>query len=207
MGNGNNHRYSATSRAIGCGQEKYDMDDCRTPQGIFNAIDNMYHFTLDVCANEDNTKCDMYYDKEINGLSQPWFDRVWLAPPFSNRQVTQWLTKAVYETTINDDTVVWALVRNGATRWLKKYRDLAMEYCILTPEVQFDNPRNKNISHPMCLLRFGGMGPRVVSFLSKDTRTRNWNDTTYCCEYANIRYVMSPYELSKYYRNRDPTFI
>jgi site-specific DNA-methyltransferase (adenine-specific) len=195
----NQHRYKSTSTANGQGRQKHDIDDCRTPQGIFDTIDNMYHFTLDVCANKENAKCDAYYDKKKDGLKQPWDGTVWLAPPFSNRQPKLWIAKAVQEVKANSDIIVWAFVRDGGTRWVESARGYAKEYCRIVPEVKFENPRNANISHPMCLLRFGGDGPRVTSVLTKVVRKRDphWKTATYKVEYIHKDYIVI----------EDPTFI
>lgn len=179
---GNKHRYSAISRANGLGREKYDIDDCRTPQGIFDEINKMYSFTLDVCASSQNTKCERYYNKEADGLNQLWTGVVWMSPPFSNKQTPLWLKKAIKETENNPDLIVWAFVRDGNTRWLEYtlQSSMIMEYCKVMPEVRFDNPRNVNIRHPMCLLRFGGEGLYLYSELCKSKRGGpNWIDSEY----------------------------
>lgn len=42
-----------------------------TPQDLFDKLNNEFHFTLDVCATPENAKCDSFYTKEQDGLSQP----------------------------------------------------------------------------------------------------------------------------------------
>ena len=53
-----------------------------TPQDLFDELDKEFHFNLDVCANSENTKCDVYYNKEQDGLKQPWYGNVWCNPPY-----------------------------------------------------------------------------------------------------------------------------
>ena len=43
-----------------------------TPQYVFDALDREFHFTLDVCANEDNHKCTRYFDDNTDGLKHDW---------------------------------------------------------------------------------------------------------------------------------------
>ena len=43
-----------------------------TPQGFFDKLNEEFNFTLDVAADETNHKCEKYYDKQMDGLSQPW---------------------------------------------------------------------------------------------------------------------------------------
>lgn len=47
-------------------------DEWSTPQSFFDSINAEFDFNLDVCATEENHKCDRYYTKEDDGLSQNW---------------------------------------------------------------------------------------------------------------------------------------
>lgn len=42
-----------------------------TPDHVYEAMDSIYHFTLDVCATDENTKCDRYYTK-ADDLKGDW---------------------------------------------------------------------------------------------------------------------------------------
>ena len=43
-----------------------------TPEDFFKKYDDKYKFEIDVCATDDNAKCDKYFTEEIDGLSQDW---------------------------------------------------------------------------------------------------------------------------------------
>lgn len=47
-------------------------DNWETPQYFFDELNDEFHFDLDPCADEDNHKCEKYFTKEIDGLSQDW---------------------------------------------------------------------------------------------------------------------------------------
>lgn len=47
-------------------------DDWATPQDFFDNLDAEFHFGLDVCASDENAKCQSYYTVQKDGLSQPW---------------------------------------------------------------------------------------------------------------------------------------
>ena len=47
-------------------------DEWSTPQHIFDALDAEFDFNLDPCATDENHKCERYYTKEQDGLSQNW---------------------------------------------------------------------------------------------------------------------------------------
>lgn len=58
-----------------------------TPQRFFKKIDSTYQFTLDACANENNAKCERYFNEEQDGLSQSWAnENVWINPPYCPAQ-------------------------------------------------------------------------------------------------------------------------
>lgn len=52
-------------------------DEWATPQDFFDALDDEFHFTLDVCANEENHKCERYFSKTDDGLKMDWGGRLY----------------------------------------------------------------------------------------------------------------------------------
>lgn len=47
-------------------------DQWATPQDFFDKLNEEFHFTLDPCADETNHKCELYFNREQNGLIQNW---------------------------------------------------------------------------------------------------------------------------------------
>lgn len=47
-------------------------DEWYTPMDFFNQLNAEFNFNLDPCATGENHKCDKYFTKEIDGLSQKW---------------------------------------------------------------------------------------------------------------------------------------
>lgn len=43
-----------------------------TPQDLFDKLDRVFNFNLDVCATSDSAKCIKYFTPEIDGLKQKW---------------------------------------------------------------------------------------------------------------------------------------
>lgn len=87
-----------------------------TPQWLFDELNERYHFTLDVCAVEENAKCANFYSPELDGLSQPWKGRVWCNPPYG-RNIGKWVQKAAD----SDALVVMLLPARTDTRWFHDY--------------------------------------------------------------------------------------
>lgn len=69
-------------------------DEWATPLRLFRKLDDEFHFSIDVCADETNRKCDRYYSKEEDGLKQQWNGVCWMNPPYG-RAIGQWMEKAV----------------------------------------------------------------------------------------------------------------
>ncbi len=49
-----------------------NTDNWATPQYLFDKLNAIFHFTLDVCASKDNAKCAKYFTKEQDGWEQDW---------------------------------------------------------------------------------------------------------------------------------------
>ena len=95
-------------------------DNWSTPQDFFDQLNDEFHFTLDVCADENNHKCEHYYTKEIDGLSRPWVGTVWCNPPYG-RKIGEWVRRAYLSSNIGSATVVMLLPARTDTRWFHDY--------------------------------------------------------------------------------------
>ena len=95
-------------------------DNWSTPQDFFDKLNDEFHFTLDVCADENNHKCEHYYTKEIDGLSRPWIGTVWCNPPYG-RKISEWVRRAYISSHIGSATVVMLLPARTDTRWFHDY--------------------------------------------------------------------------------------
>jgi site-specific DNA-methyltransferase (adenine-specific) len=96
-----------------------------TPWDVFDAYNDEFAFTLDVCAQADSTKCAVYFSPAQDGLAQDWGREVcWMNPPYG-RAIGLWMAKA-YRASLAGATVV-ALIpaRTGAGWWHDWVRDKA----------------------------------------------------------------------------------
>lgn len=73
-----------------------------TPQEFYDALDKEFGFTLDPCADEFNHKCEKYFTKEDDGLSQDWGGEVVFCNPPYGRSVSLWVEKAFNEVYVGD---------------------------------------------------------------------------------------------------------
>lgn len=87
-------------------------DNWGTPQHLFEALDKEFHFTLDACADQNNYKCENYFDKARDGLKETWEGQiVFCNPPYSRKTKDNpgqcaWIEKCYTESRDNGATVV-----------------------------------------------------------------------------------------------------
>jgi phage N-6-adenine-methyltransferase len=67
-----------------------------TPRELFNFLNWLYDFTVDVCALPENAKRRRFYTPEDDGLSLPWDGSAWRSPPYG-RETQDWTAKAEAE--------------------------------------------------------------------------------------------------------------
>jgi len=111
-----------------------------TPKAFFEEWNDVYNFTLDVCATHENAKCDLYFTKEDDGLAQDWGQHIcWMNPPYG-REISKWMEKA-YEASLKGATVVCLVPSRTDTKW---WHDYAMKGGItfIKGRLKFGNAKN-----------------------------------------------------------------
>ena len=118
-------------------------DNWSTPQDFFDKLNDEFHFTLDVCADENNHKCEQYYTKEMNGLSHHWIGTVWCNPPYG-RKIGEWVRRAYISSQIGSATVVMLLPARTDTRWFHDYiyNKLNTEIRFIKGQLKFGGCKN-----------------------------------------------------------------
>ena len=91
-----------------------------TPWPLFNKINNIYHFDLDVCADEFNHKCEKYFTITDNALTKDWAGyKCWMNPPYKDMKV--WVKKAFEESRKNNTLVCCLIPARTNTKWWHEY--------------------------------------------------------------------------------------
>ncbi len=115
--------------------EDFDKNSWGTPQPLFDALDAIFHFTIDVAASNENAKYKRFYTKEDNGLSKSWAgESVFCNPPYGKNLLEPWVEKAWFATSLigknfSDDEnpakyAVFVLPARTSQFWFH-------EYCLL----------------------------------------------------------------------------
>jgi len=116
-------------------------DDWSTPQNFFDALNEEFHFTLDVCASAANAKCSDYFTKAVDGLRQEWGGgRCWMNPPYG-REIKFWMRKAV-EASRRGALVVCLVPARTDTAWWHEHATQADEIRFVRGRLRFGNARH-----------------------------------------------------------------
>ena len=106
-----------------------------TPQWLFDALD--VRFDLDPCAAKNRDGCvpaDRFYRlPEHDGLSEPWFGRVWLNPPYG-KQTGSWIERLAQHG--NGIALVFS---RTSTRWFQQIAARTSAVCFISKRVRFVN--------------------------------------------------------------------
>ena len=90
--------------------------DWETPVELFDALDEEFGFTLDVCASAENAKVERFFTEADDGLAQDWGrETCWMNPPYG-RDVYQWMEKAQAAAKAGATVVALVFARTD-TRW------------------------------------------------------------------------------------------
>lgn len=102
-----------------------NSSDWETPPEFYERLREEFSFTLDVCANPENTKCRAFYTPELNALTKRWHRVVrpdkwaWMNPPYG-RVIKHWVQKAALESRFGLN-IVCLLPARTDTKWFHDY--------------------------------------------------------------------------------------
>jgi phage N-6-adenine-methyltransferase len=121
-----------------------ESKEWETPQKLFDQLDTVFHFDLDVAATAANAKCPRYYDIEMDGLRQCWHQdgtSAWMNNPYGEARITEtWLRKAIYESFAGLPVVALEWTKTE-TSW---FQDLvfgrASYTCFIRGRLSFSSP-------------------------------------------------------------------
>lgn len=126
-----------------------------TPVEFFEKYNNIYGFTLDVCAEPHNTKCEDFIDKQTDALQVDWSNfskSCWMNPPYG-RTIKQWMKKA-YEESLKGVTVVCLVPSRTDTIWWHEY-SMKGEIEFIKGRLKFNGHKN-SAPFPSAVVVFKG---------------------------------------------------
>lgn len=127
-------------------------DQWSTPQDFFNELNREFKFTLDPCADKDNTKCRKFYTKEDDGLSQSWDDEIVFCNPPYGREISKWVKKA---SEAKGGVVVMLIPARTDTKYFHEYIYHKAEIRFIKGRLKFGQSTN-SAPFPSMLVVFCG---------------------------------------------------
>ena len=114
-----------------------------TPQSFYDKLNDEFRFNLDPCATPENAKCEKYFTKEVNGLTQNWGGyNVFCNPPYG-RELSKWVKKAYEESLKPNTTVVMLIPARTDTKYFHEYiYHKAKEIRFLKGRLKFGTSKN-----------------------------------------------------------------
>lgn len=99
----------------------HKTDEWETPQWLFDRLNRIFCFEIDVCANEQNHKCDRYFTAKDDALTKDWSGmRCWCNPPYG-RKIKDFVKKASETVKDHNTTVVMLLPGRTDAGWYHEY--------------------------------------------------------------------------------------
>ena len=115
-------------------------DEWRTPDSLYNYLDNIYDFTLDAAATAANAKTPVFFTAADSALTNTWRGRVWCNPPYSRGNCTEFVTKAYTEVCKKRNAEMAMLLlpaRTDTIMWHSLIFPLATEIIFLKGRLKF----------------------------------------------------------------------
>ena len=107
-------------------------------------------------------KATRYYTASDNGLSLPWYGRVWMNPPYSQPLITQFVQRLVTDA----DVTEWMTLTNNGTEtaWGQMLLHHATAVCFINTRVRFVAPSGERGKTPLQGQMVAYCGPHVQTF-------------------------------------------
>lgn len=156
---------------------EFDKNRWGTPLDFFGRLNDEFRFTLDAAADEGNYKLPRYLTPEDDTLNT--FDlsneRIWLNPPYSDRNMDKWMEWARDQAMTHNNLVVCLIPSNTDTKWWHDYVMCASEIRFVKGRIHFlqDGVAQTQTRHlnSVVVFRPGVMGP-VVSAIEARTNKK-----------------------------------
>lgn len=125
--------------------------DWATPASLFDPLDMVFHFNLDIAASPENSKCDRFFSYENSAMENDWNGRGWCNPPYSRDPkdpaslgVKDFLARGFQQMEENPACQIICFLVSAATdtAWFQDYCFNADILCFIRGRLKFEGAKN-----------------------------------------------------------------
>lgn len=110
-----------------------------TPKPLFDKLNALWNFTVDVACSHETALCLKHYTPEDDGLSQDWSnDTFWLNPPYSD--LSPWLSKSVEDYNRGATGLILVPARTDTRAFQNFASPFCDAMCFIKGRLKFGNP-------------------------------------------------------------------
>lgn len=153
-----------------------ERDDWGTPQKFFDAMNKYFGgFDLDVCADDENTKCVRHFSKVENGLECSWEGyKTFCNPPYG-KEPPKWLKKGYEESLKDNKDKVFLVAARTDTKWFIEAASKASSIFFIKGRLTFEGGPGTPAFFPSAVIVFNRLmeGKRTVRWVDRNFQ-RAW---------------------------------
>lgn len=128
-------------------------EEWETPQYVYDYLNGIFRFDIDVCASGHNAKHKSYFSKEDDALQQDWGAKSCFMNPPYGRKIIKFMEKAYAESRKNAKVVVLITARTD-TEWFHKYASKAEMIWFIRGRISFGSTGEGRAPFPSCIIIF-----------------------------------------------------
>ncbi len=123
--------------------QQSNSDGWRTPDWLFQQLHREFNFEMDLCADDHNHKCRLYYTLQTDALAphNQWDKAAWGNIPYSKPK--PFVIKASEQAQLHRVPIVLMVKADTSTRWWAEYALKANEIRFLTGRMKFWDENNQ----------------------------------------------------------------
>lgn len=137
----------------------HPSDLWETPPEVFEPLDEIFHFELDLAAERETSKCLGFFSPENDAFKHPWDRPAFLNPPYRSKErpLEEWLERAVRDSRTYGVPIVCLVKAATETKWFQPVWQHAQLIVFFRKRIQFlfDGERLNSARFPNALAVFG----------------------------------------------------
>ena len=135
-----------------------------TPQDLFDKLNDVFNFEVDIAADDETAKCPIYYTEENDGFKKEWKEVCWCNPPYGRYQI-EWVKRANEQVKKYNNTIVMLIPARPDTKvWHEQIFKDATVICFIKGRLKFGNSKDA-APFPSALIVFGKYNDEQVKIL------------------------------------------